>query len=220
MAQVRCGKVHKMNTSEKTMEIGGTSPTNDAKDAIEIQRPYRVCVEVQGVAPFLFHRWSNESVESKSKAKKGSAERKTDDIESYIYRNDAGIVCIPGEMLRMAIVLAAKYEQDPRSPRKSMMDLCKAAVVSLTDLAPTGFREPNYIDRRRVTIQRNSITRSRPALKEGWRAGFILMVNLPEYLDPAKLNYLIQMAGRINGLGDFRPTYGRFIVTKFKVLDD
>lgn len=101
-----------------------------------------------------------------------------------------------------------------------MCDLMKAAIVSLTILASTGIKDPDYIDKRRVVIQRNAITRSRPALKEGWKASFILMVNLPEYVEPQKLNYLIQMAGRINGLGDFRPTFGRFTVTKFELLDD
>lgn len=101
-----------------------------------------------------------------------------------------------------------------------MMDLMKAALVSLTELASTGLKEPDYIDKRRVVIQRNAITRSRPALREGWKAGFILMVNLPEYVLPQKLNYMVQMAGRINCVGDFRPTYGRFNVTKFELLDD
>lgn len=168
----------------------------------------------------LFHRWNNESVEAKANAKKGSKEKKTDDIESFIWKNEDGILCIPGEYVRQSVIHAAKYEQDPRSPRKSMMDLMKAALVSLTELAPTGFKEANYIDKRRVVIQRNAVTRSRPALKEGWKARFILMVNLPEYVPQEKLNYLLQQAGRIIGLADFRPSFGRFNVTQFKVLDD
>lgn len=168
----------------------------------------------------LFHRWNNESVEAKSKAKKGSVEKKTDDIESFLWRNESGVICIPGEYVRQAVIHAAKYEQDPRSPRKSMMDLMKAALVSLTELAPTGFKDPPYIDKRRVVIQRNSVTRSRPALKEGWKAKFILMINLPEYVPAQKLNYLLQQAGRIIGLADFRPSFGRFNVTQFELLDD
>lgn len=206
--------------SQTVTAIGGTSPSNGGEESIAMQLPYRVAVQIEGTAPILFHRWNNESVEAKAKAKKGSAEKKTDDIESFLYRDSKGMIAIPGEYLRMAVILTAKYEQDPRSPRKSMQDLMKAALVSLTELASTGLKDPDYIDKRRVVIQRNAVTRSRPALKEGWKAGFILMVNLPEYVSPQKLNYLIQMAGRINGLGDFRPTYGRFNVTSFKLLDD
>lgn len=207
-------------TENKTTEIGGESPSNGADSCIEMQRPYRVLVALEGACPLMFHRWNNESVAAKAKAKKGSAEKKTDDIQSFLWRDDKGIVCIPGEYLRQAVIHAAKYEQDPRSPRKSMMDLMKAALVSLTELAPTGLKEPDYIDQRRVVIQRSAVTRSRPALKAGWRANFILMVNLPEYIEPPKLNALIQQAGRIIGLADFRPSFGRFVVTGFKVLDD
>jgi hypothetical protein len=204
----------------KVTEIGGTSPTNGAESSIEQQLPYRVAVELQGVCPILFHRWNNESVEAKSKAKKGSVEKKTDDVESYLYRTINGNVGIPGEYVRQSVIHAAKYEQDPRSPRKSMMDLMKAALVSLTDVADTGLKEPDYLDKRRVVIQRSAITRTRPALKEGWKCGFILMVNLPEYLPAQRLNHILQQAGRIVGLADFRPSYGRFNVIRFEVLDD
>lgn len=209
-----------MKSELKVTAIGGESPTNGAEEMISLQRPYRVLVELEGTCPLLFHRWNNESVEAKSKAKKGSLEKKTDDIESFLWRNAKGEVCIPGEYLRQTVIHAAKYEQDPRSPRKSMMDLMKAALVSLTELASTGLKEPDYLDKRRVVIQRNAVTRTRPALREGWKAGFILMVNLPEYVPQQKLNYLIQQGGRIIGLADFRPSFGRFSVTRFEVLDD
>ncbi len=200
--------------------IGGEAPTNGAQFGVELQQPYRVLVEVEGTAPLLFHRWNCESVESKSKAKKGSAEKKTDDVESYVYRNDKNEICIPGEYLRGAIIGAAKFQQDPRSPRKSAMDLFKAAIVSLTPLASLGKTNWDFLDKRRVTIQRNGVTRSRPAFNVGWSAKFLLMVTLPEYVDEQLLNATIQMAGRVIGLADFRPSFGRFLVISFKRLDD
>lgn len=142
--------------------------------------------------------------------------KKQDDIETYVYRNEEGYLCIPGEQLRMSIINAAKFRQDPRSPRKSAMDLYKAAIVPLTDLASTGLKEWDYLDMRRVVIQRNSITSSRPALRKGWQVEFLIMVNLPEYISPSDLNETISMSGRLNGIGDFRPTYGRFQVVEFK----
>lgn len=204
----------------RLIEIGGESPTNGEEAFIEMQKPYRVEVELEGVCPILFHRWNNESVAAKSRAKKGSQEKKTDDIQSFIWKDDKGFICIPGEYVRQAVIRAAKYEQDPRSPRKSMMDLMKAALVSLTELASLGVKEPDYIDMRRVVIQRASVTRSRPAMKPGWRATFILMCNLPEYVGPQRLNYLLQQSGRIGGLGDFIPSFGRFNVNRFEVLED
>ena len=182
--------------------------------------PYRAQVSIEGVCPIMFHRWNCESVESKSKAKKGSVEKKSDDVESYVYRNDKDELCIPGEYLRGSIIAAAKFQQDPRSPRKSAADLFKAAIVSLTELASLGVKDWDYLDKRRVCIQRSAITRSRPAMKEGWKATFILQVQLPEYVDKQLLNTTIQAAGRLIGLADFRPSYGRFSVTQFEILED
>lgn len=204
--------------SKRLTAVG--SPSNGGEHGVELMMPYRCEVEIQGVAPILFHAWNVESVESKSKAKKGSAEKKSDDVESYVYRNEKGNISIPGEYLKGAIVGAAKFRQDPRSPRKSAADLFKAAIISLTPLADLGAKDWDFLDRRRVCIQRNAITRSRPAMREGWKAKFIIMCNLPEYVDPTMLNETIGQAGKLIGLADFRPSFGRFIVTKFEVLED
>ena len=190
--------------------------TNGAEGIIDLSQPYTVSVTVEGSADFLFHRWNCEAVEEKGRAAKGSKAKKTDDLESYVYRNDAGELCIPGEYLRMAIVGAAKFRQDPRSPRKSAMDLFKASIISLTALASVGKKEWDYEDRRRVVIQRNGVNRIRPALRAGWKANFELMVNLPEYVDRNMLRETIESAGRLIGLGDFRPTFGRFGIIAFK----
>jgi hypothetical protein len=120
--------------------------------------------------------------------------------------------------LRGAIVAAAKFHQDPRSPRKSAMDLFKAGVVSLTDLASLGVKEWDYEDRRRVVIQRNGVTRVRPALRKGWSASVDLMVTTPEYIAPDFLQQVITKAGLLVGVGDFRPTYGRFGMVGFELL--
>ena len=128
------------------------------------------------------------------------------------------MLCLPGEYVRQSVIAAAKFRQDPRSPRKSAMDLVKAAVVSLTPLASLDVKEWDYLHKCRVQIQRNAITRVRPALHTGWSATVILMVTLPEYVAPSMLHELLVNAGRLVGVGDFRPTYGRFIVTRGEVL--
>lgn len=200
-------------------KIGGEVPTNGAESSINFMHPYIVSAKITGVCDYLYHRWNCESVEEKSKAAKGSKAKKTDDLESYVYRNDDGELCIPSEQLRMAIINAAKFRQDPRSPRKSAMDLYKAAVVFLTPLASLGIKDWDYEDRRRVVIQRNSINRTRPALKKEWSCEFLIQINLPEYISFIDLNDVIVSAGKLIGIGDFRPTYGRFILSKLELLN-
>jgi hypothetical protein len=198
----------------------GPEVTNGAAETIELSRPYRAEVSIRGDADLLFHRWNCEAVEAKAKAAKGSAAKKIDNIETYVYRNNDNELCIPGEYVRQSLIGAAKFRQDPRSPRKSAQDLIKAGVVSLTQLASLGVTEWDYEHRCRVQVQRNGITRVRPAMRAGWSASFLFQVNLPEYVSREFLLGLLTDAGRLIGIGDFRPTYGRFQVESFAVCED
>lgn len=189
--------------------------SNGGDSAIGFTAPYSVKVKIEGTAPMLFHRWNCESVAEKAAAAKGSKAKKSDDTESYVYRNEAGDLCVPGEYLRQAIIHAAKYVQDPRSPRKSAMDLFKAGVVMHTELASLGTKDWDFMDQRRVVVQRNGITRHRPAMNKGWKASFEIEIILPEYITRSLLQSVLMNAGRLIGLGDFRPTYGRFSVIHF-----
>lgn len=191
-------------------------PTNGGKEVVESQIPFSVAVTIEGSADFLFHRWNAEAVDEKAKAAKNSHAKKTDDVESYVYRTEDGELAIPGEYLRGAIIHAAKYRQDPRSPRKSAMDLFKAGVVSTTPLASLGVTEWDYLDKRRVMVQRAGVNRVRPAMRAGWTATFDFLVMLPEYIDRNTLRETIESAGRLIGIGDFRPTFGRFGIIKFE----
>jgi hypothetical protein len=203
--------------SKAVVQLKADQVAPAGNDMIALEEPYTVVVTISGVSPLLFHRWNVEAVETKARAAKGSAAKKSDDVESYLYRDDDGFICLPGEYLRQSIIAASKFKQDPRSPRKSAMDLMKAAIVALTDLASLGVKEPDYFDRRRVMVQRSGITRVRPAMKEGWSASVELMVNLPEYVSESFLRMVIEDAGRLCGVGDFRPTYGRFTTTGWRL---
>jgi hypothetical protein len=194
--------------------------SNDAAATIAFEEPYVVAVAIEGTAPILFHRWSCEAVAEKANAKKNSKAKKTDNIESYVYRNERGQICLPGEYLRQTIINAAKFKQDPRSPRKSALDLFKASIIALTELAPLngGTEQWDYIDQRRVLVQRSAITRMRPAFAKGWTAEMEFSVLMPEYIDPQLFNEVLALSGKLVGTADGRPSYGRFQVTKCSVV--
>jgi len=191
--------------------------SNDGGKIISFSEPYVVQAEIVGTSPFLFHRWSVEGVEEKARASKGSKAKKTDDTESYVYRDSKGNLAIPSEYFRMSIIGAAKFKQDPRSPRKSAMDIFKAGIIALDEYCSLGVKDWDYLDRRRVVIQKSAITRSRPAMQIGWRIKVRLECVLPEYISDQLLNEVFQSAGRLVGVGDFRPSFGRFQVVKFVV---
>lgn len=196
------------------LAVDETQVSNGAKDAIESGLPYRLEVKLLGTSSLLFHAWNIASIAEKASSAKGSAAKKTDNIESYVYRDQDGHIGIPGQNLASSLAISGKFRQDPRSPRKSAFDLCKAGIVPLSDVAPF---EPltekwDYEDARRVTVQRAGITRVRPAMRAGWQATFDLLITTPEYLGLPFMADLISQAGRLVGLCDFRPTFGRFSV--------
>ena len=100
------------------------------------------------------------------------------------------------------------------------MDLFKAGVVALDELCSLGSTDWDYLDRRAVTVNHARVPRQRPAFNIGWRATCRLQSLLPEYISPQILNDRLQAAGRLIGVGDLRPTYGRFLVSRFEVLAD
>jgi hypothetical protein len=199
-----------------------SKPSNGGKNAIEASAPYTVELKIEGIADILFHRWNCEAVEAKASAAKNSKAKKTDDVETYVYRLDdedkASNLAIPGEYMRRSLCEAGRFKQDPRSPRKSMLDLCKASLIMEDMMADLGVSTWDYIHKGRVVIQRNAITRSRPAMRAGWKAKFRVTVLCPEYVSEDILHSLASDAGRLIGLADFRPSFGRFKIVGWEVL--
>ena len=184
----------------------------------EIIAPYIVECTVVGVAPILFHAWDVSDVEAKGAALKGSKKKKSDNIEAYVYRCPDRTLGVPAANVKATIINAARWSQDPRSPCKSAMDLFKAGLFITPPVASFGKKTWDFLDKRRVTIQRNGITRVRPTLAEGWRVSFLIHVVQPEYIQPALLNETLTRAGALVGFCDFRPEFGRFQIAKFEVI--
>jgi hypothetical protein len=184
---------------------------------VKTTEPYVAVVEIVGEDSLLFHRYDVQAADAKGKSAKGSKEKKTDNVESYVYRNETGELIWPGLNFKACLRNAAKFKQDPRSPRKSMADLLRAAV-KVKD-SSFGCKDWDFLDMRPAKVQQNGIARTRPAMRPGWKLSIEIRVLLPEYITPAILNDLCVDAGRLIGIGDYRPDFGTFRVTKFEVLD-
>lgn len=197
----------------KPNESGPNS--NDGAGVALASAPYQISFTIRGVADLLFHRWSNEDVAAKATAKRGSAVKKTDNLEAYVWRDDDGQVCLPGTYVHKAMIEAGKFMQDPRSSRaKQACDLFKAAFWPVTLLYPLG-PTWEFEDKRRMVVNRSGITRTSPGFKSGWEATFDFDVALPEYVSQEMFHEALSLAGRVIGLAQYRPTYGRFQVVKF-----
>lgn len=87
----------------------------------------------------------------------------------------------------------------------------------MTGPAPDGFEGAVYIDRRPVRVQRARVMRLRPALCKGWELTFRIQLLDDDFRTDA-LKTILDTAGREVGIGDYRPRFGRFIVTRFEAI--
>lgn len=206
-----------MVRKKELTEISAVS--NGGAAVVQADHPWTMEVEITGIRPILLHGWNCDAVAEKAAAKKGSKAKKTDDLESYVYRNDEGEICIPGQYLHACLADMAKYHQDPRSPRKSAHDMIEEGLMITPDLASLHKTKWDYEHRGRAVVQRSAITRTWPAFRAGWSVVFQIECLLPQYIQQDWLVSLITDAGRLKGLADYRPTYGRFHLKNWKMLD-
>ena len=209
--------------TKKVKDTDFVGATSGANNLIELSEPYLATITVTGTADMLMHCWNNAAVAEKAAAKKNSVTKKTDDLESYVLRDEKGKIVMPTLNFCACIREAGKSFADPTSPRKSMKDRLKAIIipdakfgVMVSSASGKECKDWDFVDSRRVVIQRAGITRNRPGFYEGWKITFKIQILEPEYLSPAKLHEIVEAAGKFQGLGDFRPTFGRFRVTYFE----
>lgn len=190
-------------------------------------QPYTVELTISSApgCAILFHAFDVGDYRRKEQAKKGSTEKKTDNIESYVYRNDDGAICMPGLNMKAAICNAAKKFKDPASTRASAKDLVRGGIVVDPYLSPflrdgKPLKDWDTVDQRGVGVNQSKVIRSRPMLTNGWTLKFDIVVNDSEYIQPDFLYEIIARACNFSALGDYRPDFGRFVIDEFKVLKE
>ena len=68
-----------------------------------------------------------------------------------------------------------------------------------------------------IPTTRGRVPVARPRWDE-WDMEFVIRVMDPEYLDQSTLKEILEIAGREQGIGTFRPKFGRFEVVDLKPL--
>lgn len=74
----------------------------------------------------------------------------------------------------------------------------------------TFLNEPGHIDYRPVVVNRARTMRARPRVF-GWQSTHTFEL-LEDVIDPRELVPVLERAGRLVGVGDWRPTYGKYAV--------
>jgi len=172
----------------------------------------KVNVRIEGVGQGLLqHRFPDEDNAENKTMRKRKVFPVQEECEKSLYRDDKGKVCQPAEHIRGTLINAAKnfiYEG-----KKSYKEIIKSSVFISPDFIPHVY--PKWeVDRRRVRIEKASIMRARPLFKK-WALEYEIEYD-NEVISFERLKEIMSYAGLRVGIGDYRPVFGRFNVTKFK----
>ena len=189
---------------------------------------YTVNVQVEGVSPLMQNRFPLPDFENLNKGGKmttGEKDRSQEWKECF-YVTPEGDIYQPATHFEAAMVKAAANFKIAGRRGKTYKDLFKGNIFVNPDAILHGIKSPEtldadadkslYLDVRPVVIQRARIPRVRPCFKPGWKLEFEISV-LDDEIPANVVNEVLILAGRTVGIGDFRPRFGRFMVTHFEV---
>lgn len=190
---------------------------------------YEVSVKVKGIAPLMQHRYPMPDLATMSKGgrKQTGATDYTQEWREYLYDDGKGQIYQPAVHFEGAMTKAAAGFKVAGKRGKSYKDLFAASIIVTPDRIPhnvaipdeldTDADKPLYVDMRPVIVNRARVVRLRPTFKAGWELEFTVQVN-EDQISPEIVNDVLQLAGKTVGIGDFRPKFGRFMVTHFEVI--
>ena len=171
-------------------------------------------VEITGIAPLLQNRFPTEAHGTNiSKATK-KVYVPEDEAKKCLYI-DSGMVYQPAEHIFQSMIRAAvdfKF-----SGKKTFKDIITSSILIEPEKIPL-IADKNYeIDTRPVVIQRARVLKWRPMFNK-WKLKFSITILDDTNITPANIKEILEKAGATKGIGDYRPRFGRFMVTGFKEI--
>lgn len=189
---------------------------------------YTIDTSVQGIAPLMQHRFPipPDVLKPKGGTKVTGARDFSEEWREYFYATPDGDIYQPASHIEGALVRAAAQFKITGKRGKSYKELFQGNVFVSPDAIPHGVKVPEsldadadkplYLDVRPVIVNRARVVRLRPTFKSGWKLDFEIQV-LDNQIASEIVNDILTLAGRTCGIGDFRPKFGRFLVSRFEV---
>lgn len=153
-----------------------------------------------------------------------SKRQKTDDDLAEImhveargscWETDDGLLGVPNAAVWRCIYDAAKgFKRGEHIKRALLLDDITVPLLIGGESVDcdTFLLDGAHVDYRPVVVQRRKTMRARARVPAGWQSVHRFEL-LTDELDPGELVPILDRAGRLYGIGDWRPTYGRFSAT-------
>jgi hypothetical protein len=181
--------------------------------------------EIEGVAPLLMHNGQLADPMNKfAKAMKKVSSKKKKTDEDYeelarhefmggLYVNEQGHPCIPGEVLEATIASGAKHTKKGKVAKSAIIVDGNFPVIYEGPKTPEKlFEDDNFRHVCGVKVGQARVMRTRPKFN-AWGVKFVVHY-LPDVVDEREIATFVEDAGRVSGLCDGRPRFGRFNVVK------
>ena len=179
-------------------------------------------ITLTSTIPYLQNRFRIEEHSLKTTIQKGQKVYvPEDEAEKALYRDpDSGNVYLPSDQILMATVKAgAAFKIKGNKTFKSVLPsimVVEPDRIPLLDEDGVVLDTWQEIDSRAVVVQRARVVRHRPKFNS-WTAKFKVHILDTSDLTAHGLKEIMENAGRFCGLGDYRPRFGRFYISSFKV---
>jgi len=175
---------------------------------------YEVKCEVTGFRPLLQNDLNAMELDSQQTvSKKGQVYDPQEEAVKRLTINADKVVCQRATHFESAMVKSAtsfKFQG-----MKTYKDLFKAGVFVEPLLIPH-MNQGWVIDTQFVKIGAARVPRCRPRFDE-WKLEFTISVT-DDRIPPAVLKSILDESGRSQGVGDYRPRYGLFEITKWELV--
>jgi hypothetical protein len=133
------------------------------------------------------------------------------ELRGGVYETDDGLMGLPVENVWSSFHEAAKAFKRGKDLERSLIpstDVVPIHIQGELVSADEFVKNPDHCDYRSVVVSGRRVMRARPLVSD-WEA-IIEMELLTDVVDVEVLHPIIGRAGRVVGLGDFRPRYGTF----------
>ena len=170
---------------------------------------------IEGVAPLLQHKMTLETeAQLDSKLKKRAGQAKGDNPEDFLYKFGGKIVQPAEHILQALIKRMGNYKIQGRG-KKSYKEMASGSLNVVPEFVPHKFQKWTT-DVRTVVVPstKGRIVRKRPRLNK-WELSFEIQI-INHEMPVEVVKSALDEAGNEGGIGDYRPRFGRFIVTEFK----
>jgi len=173
-------------------------------------------IEITGIAPLLHNRFPvEEHGINKSSAKKKVYDP-VEEANKCLYQEPDGTIYQPAEHIFQSMIKSgAGFQYSGKTTYKNII----ASGINITpENIPLNIKTEYEIDARPVVIQRARVIKWRPRFNE-WSLKFTLEILDAENISVSTVKDILETAGKTKGIGDYRPRFGRFMVSEFKEVN-